>query len=100
MDLGMNTINVAKLHRELVAADIPVGGVSSDGQIDFLPKATEEHKAQAAKILAAHDPVDYDAQRWAEYPDIKRIVLALLDGGQELEQIKTAIQAVNKKYSV
>ncbi len=95
----MKEINVTKLHGELEKAGIPIEGVSSSGRIDFLPTATDEQKAQAAAILAAHDPVDYDALRWAEYPDIRRIVLAIITGGPELEAVKTAIQTVDAKYS-
>lgn len=96
----MSTINVTKLHAELEKAGIPIEGVSSDGRIDFLPTATDKQQAQAAAILAAHDPVDYEAQRRAEYPDLWTITLALLAGGQELEAVKAAIQAVNAKYPV
>jgi len=56
------TYNVLKLHLELVAAGIPIVGVSSEGQVDFLPEATEAQKALAASILAAHDPTDYVQQ--------------------------------------
>lgn len=94
----MSAINVTKLHAELEKAGIPIEGVSSSERIDFLPTATDKQKAQAAAILAAHDPVDYDALRWAEYPDMRRIVLALLAGGQELAAVKAAVQAVNEKY--
>jgi hypothetical protein len=95
----MTLVNPTKLHAELEQAGIPIEGVSSDGRIDFLPAATDEQKTQAAAIVAAHDPVDYDALRWAEYPDIRAIVLALIAGGTELEAAKAAIQAIDAKYS-
>jgi hypothetical protein len=94
----MKEINPTKLHAELEQAGIPIEGVSSDGQIDFSPTATAEQKMQAAVILAKHDPIDYEAKRWEEYPDLKRIILALLAGGEELEAVKAAVQTVNSKY--
>lgn len=54
-------INTAKLHRELVTAGIPINGVDSNGNIYFMATATAEQRTQAAAILAAHDPIDYDA---------------------------------------
>ncbi|MBA3867526.1 MAG: hypothetical protein H0X30_00075 [Anaerolineae bacterium] len=51
-------INVAKLHRELVEAGIPIEGVADTDppRIDFLPEATAAQKKQAQAVLAKHDP--------------------------------------------
>ena len=57
----MTVYNYAKLHRELVAAEIPIDGVSADGRIDFKPAATAEQRTLAEQIKAAHDPTDYEA---------------------------------------
>ncbi|CAG1014755.1 hypothetical protein ANRL4_05299 [Anaerolineae bacterium] len=52
------TINVPKLHAELVAAGIPIEGVSSTEppRIDFRPEATPAQRTAAQQILAAHNP--------------------------------------------
>lgn len=56
-------INIVKLDVELKAAGIPIYGCASDGRIDFLPSATPAQLQQAAAILAAHDPRDYDKEK-------------------------------------
>ncbi|MCZ7554512.1 hypothetical protein FBQ96_09185 [Nitrospirales bacterium NOB] len=96
----MNEINPTKLHAELEKAGIPIEGVSSDGRIDFLPIATAEQMALADEILKRHDPIDYEAKRWEEYPDLRRMVLALLLDGEELEAVRAAVLAVNAKYPI
>lgn len=94
----MNEINVVKLHNELEKAGIPIQGVSSDGRIDFLPTTTAEQRALAKEILEHHDPIDYEAKRWEEYPSLQRMVLATLLGGEELTAVKEAVETVNQKY--
>jgi len=62
-------ILVHKLHQELLDANIPLVGVSTIGEddefdrIDFGPDVTEAQRAQAAAIVAAHDPTDTEALR-------------------------------------
>lgn len=94
----MNTINVAKLHQELMAAGIPIAGVSSDGQIDFLPTVTETQRALADEILQKHDPIDYEAQRRAEYPSVQDQLDALWAGGEKAAEMKAKIEAINAKH--
>ncbi len=94
----MKEINVTKLHAELEKVGIPIEGVSSDGRIDFLPTATEEQKAQAAAILAAHDPVDVRSLRRAEYPSVAEQLEALWAGGEVAVGMKARIEAINAKY--
>jgi hypothetical protein len=55
-------INVSKLHKEIVAAGLPVISVDSHGNITLAEDATSQQLAQAQSILAAHDPTDYVAQ--------------------------------------
>jgi len=69
-------ILIRKLYDELTAAAIPFSGlipvnlqpngVADSVTINFLPEATPEQQAQAAAIVAAHDPVDYEAIQVAE----------------------------------
>ncbi len=72
-------VNVLKLTEELNTASIPIWGVSSDGRIDFQETATPAQKAQAAQILAAHDPTKPTAQE------------------QALKDAQTALKALNAK---
>jgi hypothetical protein len=59
-------INIAKLHRELEAAGLPVVGVAADGRMDWSRKLTEAEADQVKVILEAHDPVDYGQVRQEE----------------------------------
>jgi hypothetical protein len=87
------TINVAKLHQELVSAGIPIDGVSSNGRIDFQITATEAQRARAQAILLAHDPVDYDAIDFQSYKQqIKAEYVATL---ATLADIENAISPTN-----
>ena len=62
----MGIINNTKLDKELRSAAIPINGVgtNTDGttRIDF-NNATQAQRDQAAAILAAHDPRDYDLEK-------------------------------------
>lgn len=94
-------INVAKLHAELVAAAIPVQGVSSEGRIDFLPEATEAQRQQAAVIVAAHDPTDTTAiARQSAINALKAINFGarrtVIDGITASAGVKTALKAMNR----
>jgi hypothetical protein len=56
-------INVSKLSRELKAASIPFLTVRAEGEIvEYAPEATSQQMINGNTIVAAHDPVDYDAQ--------------------------------------
>ena len=57
-------MNIEKLDAELRAAGIPINSCR-DGEppIDFRAEATQQHRDQAAAILAAHDPAPTLAQR-------------------------------------
>ncbi len=67
---------LTKLLNELVAAGLPVVGVSAVGamvgdlasevRIDWDGTPDAAQQAQAAAIMAAHDPVDYEAQETDE----------------------------------
>ncbi|KAA3644567.1 MAG: hypothetical protein DWQ07_14200 [Chloroflexi bacterium] len=60
-------VNPTKLHLELEAAGIPIDGVDSDGNINFLDSASEAQKEKATKILADHDPRDLAEERRKMY---------------------------------
>jgi len=53
--------NVTKLHRELAEAGLPVTSVDANGDYWLGDSATPDDYAAADAIVAAHDPVDYDA---------------------------------------
>jgi len=93
-------INTSKFTAELQRAGIPVVGVDSDGRIDFGPEATPEQKVLADEMMRQHDPIDYEAKRWEEYPDLRRMVLALLLGGEDLETVRAAVLEINTKYPI
>lgn len=69
-------VNAEKLHGEFVVAGIPISGCSQDGRIDFLPEATQEQRALAVKILAAHLPDD----RERDVQEIDRVTGLLISG--------------------
>jgi len=54
--------------------------------------------ALAGEILKNHDPVDYEVERREEYPDLRCMVLTLLLGGDELEEVQA--QAFNQKHPI
>lgn len=95
-------MNAKKLDAELKAAGIPIHGCASTGRIDFAPEATEEHRALAAQILAAHDPTPpYGELRAKEYPTVETLIVALWESVVEgrtdsvtaLEQVRQAVKA-------
>jgi hypothetical protein len=75
----MNTI--ADLHETIVAAGVPLDGVSKTGQlvdVQFKPEATAEQRQQAAAIVAAFD--------WSPPPPVKpRNLLAEIYLATDLE---------------
>jgi len=52
----VTSVNLQKLHQELLAAGLPVVGVSSSGRIDYMRALTAAEQSVAQKIVAAHDP--------------------------------------------
>ena len=70
-------MNPTKLHRELREAGIQIRGCNSAGRIDFCDEATPEQRAQAAAILAAHDPDDSAATRLRDAEALERRASAL-----------------------
>ena len=55
------SINVIKLHNELVAEGLPIVGVSDNGEVSWLDaeNVTSAELAEALAIVAAHDPYSY-----------------------------------------
>ena len=49
-------IDVLALTEELLAANLPVLSVSSDGRVDYERDLTLEEQAAAQAVIAAHDP--------------------------------------------
>ncbi len=78
-------INVSKLNRELVAAGLPVVGVSADEDGNFLRIdwpggiATPEQFALAQQVVAAHDPTDTIALRQEQARAAYKLLVALRD---------------------
>lgn len=71
-------MNVQKLHKSLSAAGVPHEGCDINGRISFLPQATTEQRALAARIVAVHDPSPtYDELRKKEYPPEVELIVAL-----------------------
>ena len=48
--------NPNKLHAELLASNLPVVGVSSDGRIDYSRELTKTEKTAAASLIDQFDP--------------------------------------------
>ena len=100
----MGMINVSKLDAELKSAGIPIHGCASTGRIDFTPEATEEHRALAAQILAAHDPTPpYGELRAKEFPTTDALIVALWESVVEgrtdsVTALEQARQAVKARY--
>lgn len=78
---GVGKINVGKLHRELVEAELYIIGVSSDGEISWGErKPTVKQREQARKIVDGHDPYDPQAERDQAYDrkGLYKLMLAAL----------------------
>lgn len=52
--------NSSLLHKELVAAGLPVEGCDSTGQISWRTPPTRDQQTTAAGVLAAHNPLKAD----------------------------------------
>jgi hypothetical protein len=65
--------NVPLLQEQIDAAGIPNEGVDSEGNVYYLPEATEPQRQQGAAIVAAHNPAE-------------------LSQGQILEQARAALE--------
>ena len=93
-------MKILDFHNALVAAGIPIDGVSGTGptcRIDFRPEATKAQRDQAAQILAAFDwtpqkerdadQVQEDLEAWLKTATTgqlqKAVVLAMLGAGPE-----------------
>lgn len=55
-------INVAKLSQELKTAGIAISGCNSSGVVWDLNNNEIQAQPSVAAIIAAHDPIDYEAQ--------------------------------------
>ena len=49
-------IDASSLHEELLAANLPVVGVSSDGRVDYSRVLTAAERTTAQTVIDAHDP--------------------------------------------
>lgn len=70
--------NVEKLHEELVAAGVPVQGVSSDGTIAYAQGVTSAQHETARAVLVAHDPKKTELQKLASVVLPPRAAAALV----------------------
>lgn len=72
----------ARLHDNLEAAGIPVVTVRQTGvssfEVQFGENATDEHRQQAAAIVAAFDPAPTEADRLDAAPLRGRVLAALV----------------------
>lgn len=100
--------DVTKLHAALRAASLPVASVSGSatGRIDWLEGPTDEQRAQAEAIKAAHDPSpSYAERRAAEYPSADALVVALWEhivegrpaGSEALQKLRAEVKARHPK---
>lgn len=73
-----NRLSVLRLDAALSKAGVPIYGVDMFGFVSFKPEATEQHRALAAQIVAAHDPAPtYAEMRAKEYPTTDALIVAL-----------------------
>lgn len=64
----MKTINVMKLHKELVAAGVEISGCNSDGKVWDKDNIEIQDRADMQAIILAHDPkLDITISRREEY---------------------------------
>lgn len=76
------TINLPKLHQELLDAGLPIVGVSSDGRVDFDGTETPENIEAAALLVAAHDPSEpFVIPLEERLVAIEDVLIAILTGG-------------------
>jgi hypothetical protein len=61
--MGIKMLLHPKVTQELKDAGVETfESINSNGEIIWLPEATQEDRDIAAAVLAAHDPTDYDAE--------------------------------------
>ena len=104
----MTDVNPMKLHKELLAAGLPVESVVCDGRMYFTRELNAAEVNLADALLAAHDAFDLEAARRAAYLelgiDTDALVIALweqvIEGRPEAaaalqvlrEQVKEAVK--------
>lgn len=91
-----NIYNPRKLTAELMAANLPIAGVSSTGQIDYARDLTASEKRTAESIVTAHDPspitkdARLEAYRSAGITD-EDLIFALWDQVIKADNTKVAV---------
>jgi hypothetical protein len=93
------SINVGKLHGELLAAGLDVVGVSADGRIDFGSEQGADAMVLAANIMRVHDPRDEEkAARETARAEIGREVferlLAEVERARDIEELRGVVRQV------
>ena len=78
-----------------------VSGADENGSAIF--KDTQdftwsEVSAKQSELQAEYDAEDWKRNRQAEYPSHEDCIHALLDGGETLENLQSARQAIKDKY--
>ena len=95
--------NINKLHKELVAAGIPITGVYSSGETAGVHFTTEDAKeaylAQANAIIEAHIPYDYATFRVKYYWPIGDQLDAQYKGGEYEQAWRDHITAVKTRWA-
>lgn len=91
------TINVAKLSRELQAAQIPFSGVNDAGVVwDVDENRTEiQNQPNVAAIILAHDPIDYEEIARQERFDSAPLEMANVGNGWPTYTVSQAVDWVN-----
>ena len=101
-------INIGKLHKELVNADIPITGVyitRDENGVDTVgvhyttEDAKEAHKDQAAVIIASHLPYEHGTFRRKFYPSIGDQLDCIYKGGDEETAWRAQITAVKARWT-
>ena len=78
-----------------------VSGADENGTAIFSDTQTftwEQVSAKQTELQAEYDAEEWKRNRQAEYPSHEDCIHALLDGGETLENLQSARQAVKDKY--
>ncbi len=78
-----------------------VSGADENGSAIFSDTQTftwEQVSAKQTELQAEYDAEEWKRNRQAEYPSHEDCIHALLDGGETLENLQSARQAIKDKY--
>ena len=102
-------VNPGKLHQELLDADLPAIGVSSDGRVDYSRELTQSEQTAAATVISAHSSaLTTEEARIEAYLNsgisLQSMVFALWNkvmnaDSTAADQIQAAMFEINKKIN-